>query len=334
MSDTTKAVAVQEVHGNTMFSDTGRFALAQRAATVFANSQLVPPHLRGKVADCVIALNIAERLGEDPLTIMQSIYVVSGKAGWSSSYMIARINQSGAIKGRITWDIVGKGKDLEVTAKATLADTGEVVTATATMQMAIAEGWTNNKKYQSMPEQMLRFRSAAMLQRLYFPEVMLGMRTAEELETEPAPAMKDVTPQANTVADTLASFVAQSKPEPTPEPMVEDTSEPAPGPNVIDRDDPVQVEELEKRTGIKKDAEPVVIDAEDAERGEAFDPSDYLKANIKRLKAVKSAEELKALDVEVSVTLREYPEYARMWNSASAVRLNELQDSKPAKTTR
>lgn len=333
MSDTTKAVAVQEVHGNTMFSDTGRFALAQRAATVFANSQLVPQHLRGKVADCVIALNIAERLGEDPLTIMQSIYVVSGKAGWSSSYMIARINQSGAIKGRITWDIVGKGKDLEVTAKATLADTGEVVTATASMQMAIAEGWTNNKKYQSMPEQMLRFRSAAMLQRLYFPEVMLGMRTAEELETEPAPAMKDVTPQANTVADTLASFVAQAAPA-QPGPMVESHDEPAPGPNVIDRDDPVQVEELEKRTGIKKDAEPVVIDAEDAERGEAFDPSDYLKATIKRLKAVKSAEELKALDVEVSVILREYPEYARMWNSASAVRLNELQDSKPAKTTR
>jgi hypothetical protein len=141
---------------------------------------------------------------------MQSIYIVGGKAGWSSSYMIARINKSGLIKGRITWDTKGSGKDLEVTAKATLADTGEVVSATATFQMAIAEDWIKNKKYQSMPEQMLRFRSAAMLQRLYFPEVMLGYRTAEEIETEAPPsAPVDITP-ARTMASALDQFAAEA----------------------------------------------------------------------------------------------------------------------------
>lgn len=326
MSEPTKAVAVQEVHGSTMFSDTGRFALAQRAATVFANSQLVPPHLRGKVADCVIALNIAERLGEDPLTIMQSIYVVSGKAGWSSSYMIARINQSGSIKGRITWDVVGKGKDLEVTAKATLADTGEVVTATASMQMAMAEGWTSNKKYSSMPDLMLRYRSASMLQRLYFPEVMLGMRTAEELETEaPEPKMKDVTPTASVVADTLASFAAQAAPaqDAPPAEAVVSSEVPEDGPNVFDADDAQKVEELKERSG--------VIDAEVVE---AFDAGGYLTATIKRLKAIKTVEGLKTLNAEVAVILKDCPEYARMFASASAVRLNELQEEKPAKTTR
>jgi hypothetical protein len=203
-----RAVAV--VTGGSMMTDTARFEHAQRVANVFANSQLVPAHLRGKVADCVIAMNIAERLGEDPLTIMQSIYIVGGKAGWSSSYMIARINKSGLIKGRITWDVKGNGKDLEVTAKATLADTGEVVTATASFAMAIAEDWIKNKKYSSMPEQMLRFRSAAMLQRLYFPEVMLGMRTAEELETEPA-APVDITP-AKTTRSALDQFAADPAP--------------------------------------------------------------------------------------------------------------------------
>jgi hypothetical protein len=201
-----KQIAV--VTGSSMMTDTARFEHVQRVANVFASSQLVPTHLRGKVADCVIALNIADRLGEDPLTVMQSIYVVGGKAGWSSSYMIARINQSGAIKGRITWDLKGAGKDLEVTAKATLLDGGEVVKATASMQMAIAEGWVSNKKYASMPEMMLRYRSAAMLQRLYFPEVMLGMRTVEEIETDPAPTqMQDITP-AKTTSD-LDAFAGE-----------------------------------------------------------------------------------------------------------------------------
>jgi hypothetical protein len=197
------------VDGSNMMTSTARFEHAQRVANVFANSQLVPVHLRGKVADCVIAMNIADRLGEDPLTVMQSIYIVGGKAGWSSSYMIARINKSGLIKGRITWDSKGRGKDLEVTAKATLADTADVVTATASMQMAIAEDWIKNKKYQSMPEQMLRFRAAAMLQRLYFPEVMLGYRTVEEIETEVAQAAPiDVTP-AKTTASALDAFASE-----------------------------------------------------------------------------------------------------------------------------
>jgi hypothetical protein len=185
---------------------------------------------------------------------MQSIYVVHGRAGWSSSYMIARINQSGSIKGRITWETIGKGKDMEVTAKAILSDTGEVVSATATMQMAIAEGWASNKKYQTMPELMLRYRSASMLQRLYFPEVMLGMRTAEDLETEvPEPKMKDVTPAQSQVADTLAAFANQLPPDaPAPE-IVVSSDVPEDGPNVFDADDPEKVAALKERTGIDGD---------------------------------------------------------------------------------
>jgi hypothetical protein len=225
---TEKAVAV--VTGGSMLTNPSRFEHGQRVANLFANSQLVPAHLRGKVADCFIALHMAEQLNEEPLTVLQSIYVVGGKAGWSSSYMIARMNKSGLVKGRITWDVKGAGKDLEVTAKATLADTGEVVTATASMQMAIAEDWIKNKKYSSMPEQMLRFRSAAMMQRLYFPEVMLGMRTAEEIETEVAdPAPRDVTP-AKAAFSALDNF-ASAAPEPEvveAEVVVDPAPEPVP----------------------------------------------------------------------------------------------------------
>lgn len=174
-----------------IFSDPGKFEFMQRAARVFAESDLVPPHMKGKLSNCLIALNIADRLQEDPLTVMQNIVVVSGRPGWMTAYMIARANRYGVFKGRISWRLAGAGRDMTVTAWARLAETEEEVSATTSMAMAEAEGWTKNAKYKSMPELMLRYRSAAMLIRLYCPEVMLGFPTVEEVETN---SMVDVTP--------------------------------------------------------------------------------------------------------------------------------------------
>lgn len=202
MSDapnTTKALAPDGPTSGDIYSDGAALNHAWRVAQAFAAAQLVPKHLQGKPSDCLIALALARQLGESPLVVMQSIYIVSGKAGWSASYMIARANRSGVFKGRINWRVEGKGKDLAVTATACLAETGEEITFTCSMQMAEAEGWTSNKKYQSMPELMLRYRSATMLIRLYAPEVMLGYHTVEELET--------IQPERGEVVEVTATVV-------------------------------------------------------------------------------------------------------------------------------
>lgn len=168
--------------------DETRFTLMQREAKVFAYSPLIPEHLRKggeqqAIANCYIALKMARTMGEDPLVVLQNIHVVSGKAGFASQYMIARANASGVFKGRINWRIdKGDPKNLAVTAFATLADTGDVVEFTVDMAMAAAEGWTKNPKYRTMPEVMLRYRSAAFLIRFYAPDVMLGYQTTEEVE--------------------------------------------------------------------------------------------------------------------------------------------------------
>ena len=77
-----------------------------------------------------------------------------------------------------TW--VGEGKSLRVTATATLLATGEEVSSYADMAMADAEGWSKNAKYKSMPVQMLSYRAACMLIRLYAPGATLGMHAQEE----------------------------------------------------------------------------------------------------------------------------------------------------------
>jgi len=178
------------------------FARLQKAAAMFAASPLVPQHLKGGsktegIANCAIALAMAHEMGENPLTLMQGIYVVHGRAGWSAQYMISRANSSGLLKGRIRWRKEGTGSGLVVTAYATLKDEpDEEITAEVSMQMAKDEGWTKNSKYRTMPDHMLRWRSATFLIRSYLPEVMMGYGTREEIEDMNARSPRDVTPPA------------------------------------------------------------------------------------------------------------------------------------------
>ena len=50
------------------------------------------------------------------------------------------------------------------------------------MDTARKEGWIKNSKYKTMPEQMLRYRSATWLIRTHCPEVLLGMQSSEEIQ--------------------------------------------------------------------------------------------------------------------------------------------------------
>lgn len=203
-----------------LLMDPESFNHMQRVGGMLALSPLFPDHLRKgsketAIANGVLVMNMAARLGEDPLTVAQNIYFVSGKPGWSSSYMIGKANQHGVFKDPISWEIKGKGETLSVTAFGDLASTGKRVEVTCDMAMAKAEGWTSNKKYQSMPEQMLRYRSATFLIRLYCPEVMVGVPAQVEVEL----GMKDVTP--DDYADYRATTQKDEKPEPIDVEMVD-----------------------------------------------------------------------------------------------------------------
>lgn len=154
---------------------------AYKLAKTFASSQLVPKHLQGKTDDCFIALLMAEQLGCSPIMVMQNIIVVSGTAGWKASFVIARANACGPFEGPIEFRTEGKGDGMSVTAYAKVKATGREVERTVTMAMAKAAGWSRNEKYQQMPEQMLSYRAACFLVRLYCPEVMLGMQSDDEL---------------------------------------------------------------------------------------------------------------------------------------------------------
>lgn len=161
--------------------DPAAYAHAIGVATAISKSGLLPEHFKDKPASVLIALAMARRLREDPFVVLQSVHVIHGKPGFSAQYVIARANLSGVFRGPIRFEETGAGPTLAVTAWAELADSGERVEFEVSLQMAKDEGWTKNSKYQSMPKLMLRYRAATFLVRLYAPQVMLGMQTAEEL---------------------------------------------------------------------------------------------------------------------------------------------------------
>ena len=167
----------------TLTTDAG-FELAQRAGNLLSASDLVPQQFRGNLPNCVVALNMAQRLDADPLMVMQNIVIVHGRPTWSSQFLIATLNQSGRYTA-LRYEFVGeKGKDsYGCMAWAIERDTGDRIEGpTVTLGMAKEEGWAtkNGSKWKTMPDLMLRYRSAAFFVRTNAPEIAMGLPTTDE----------------------------------------------------------------------------------------------------------------------------------------------------------
>jgi hypothetical protein len=183
---------------------------------LFAEADIIPVHYRRKKSEIFIAVQTAHRMNLDPMMVMQGTYVIHGKLGMVSSFAISLANSSGLLKGGISYDITGAGKDLAVTAKATTKADGKEISFTVSMQAARDEGWTKNSKYQSLPELMLRYRAATLLIRTHIPQVLNGMHMTEELQD--VQAAKNVTPvvqeETQPLTSKLDSFLEQAEDAP------------------------------------------------------------------------------------------------------------------------
>lgn len=222
------------------------FELSQRVAKMLSSSTLVPEQYRavlkvkaGKdsngqwvyqdqenpngLSNCVIALNMANRMGADPLMIMQNLYLIEGRPSWSSQFIMASINSCGrfsALRFEIedlgekeveyqetTWSNGRKQntakkikiQNLTCVAWVVERESGErLESSKISIEMAVKEGWyqKNGSKWQTMPEQMLRYRAASFFGRVYAPELLMGLRSAEEEQDR----IIDITPEEKTVA--------------------------------------------------------------------------------------------------------------------------------------
>jgi hypothetical protein len=172
------------------FASASNFEQAWRMAQALSSSDLVPEAYRNKPANSLIALNIASRLQADVMAVMQSLDVIHGRPSWRSTFIIAAINTSGKFSP-LRFELTGEGMARKCIAWAKDRSGERLEGPEVSMAMAKAEGWLekNGSKWKTLPELMLRYRAAAFFGRLYAPEILLGMQTAEEVSD-----VIDVTP--------------------------------------------------------------------------------------------------------------------------------------------
>lgn len=209
------------------FFDPVQFETMQRVCKLFSSSELVPDMYRtdltlkdGKainpeskaMANCMIAIEMAQRIGASPLMIMQNMVIIYGRPSWSSKFLVATVNTCGRfepLKYKITslgrvgkiqyidyvWD--GKRKapvtkefdgtqidNLQCIAYTTVKGSDEIMeSAPIDIKLAIQEGWytKSGSKWQTMTRQMLMYRAASFWTNAYAPELSMGMKTEDEI---------------------------------------------------------------------------------------------------------------------------------------------------------
>jgi hypothetical protein len=162
--------------------ETAAFELAKQQAKALSSSTLVPKEFQGNPANCLIALNMAQRLKADPFMVMQSLDIIHGRPSFRAQFLIAMVNSSGRFTP-LQFRMTGEGATRACVAHCQTIKGEAVEGPEISMAMAKAEGWLtkSGSKWQTMPELMLRYRAAAFFARLYAPDITLGMATTEEL---------------------------------------------------------------------------------------------------------------------------------------------------------
>ena len=188
------------------------FEQLQRASTLFSKSGLVPDNFKNNPAACFVGLQLAGAIGCNPFMLFQGMYSIGGKIGLETKLAVAIANQKGVFSTPITHKFTGEGKTRSCTATATLAKSKKEVSITVDWEMVEKEGWNkkNGSKWNTMPDQMFRYRSSMWLIRTYAPEVLMGLNSLDELEDS---KIIDVTPSKTKTIDTAFAEIANTKPE-------------------------------------------------------------------------------------------------------------------------
>ena len=207
------------------FFDPQQFETLQRVCKMFAHSELVPDiykvsdnnPIEKAVSNCMVAIDMATRIGASPLMIMQNMIIIYGRPAWSSKFLVATVNTCGRFNalqykftslgmvGKIPYtdyewkQVEGKnrkvaivktfdGSQIEniqcITFTTTKKSDAVLESSPVTIKLAIEEGWytKNGSKWKTMTHQMLIYRTASFWTSAYAPEVSMGMKTVEEYE--------------------------------------------------------------------------------------------------------------------------------------------------------
>lgn len=184
-------VAVAEQHVNMvadlqggLWSSSDTLRIARNFAVDLAKSTMIPMQYQNNYANCLVALEYANRTGQSPLQVMQSLDVIKGTPAWRSKALIGMVNTSGKYDEDLHFSY---GKDEKGEINSCFAWTkkdGVIVEGLPyTLATAKKEGLLskNNSYWEKDSTLMLTYRAVSRFVSINCPEISLGLYTSEEV---------------------------------------------------------------------------------------------------------------------------------------------------------
>lgn len=268
MNELSIPAEVKHTTAVSIFTDFENFNNWQRIAKTISTSELVPAQYSGgspkAIANCMIALDLSNRMKVNPFVIMQNLDIIQGKPAFNSKFKNGMVEETGRYtkfkyeredlgsktasyewydkKSGTKKTINVKIDDQRVRAYCKELETGDILYGPwVSMEMAVAEGWYTKagSKWKTMPEVMLNYRAISFWCSLHEPGITLGIATREEVMDSEViditPAPKNVVSKLNELPEEPGEIVIIN-PEDSEE---DDTGEPdQPGLDHTDDDDP------------------------------------------------------------------------------------------------
>jgi len=203
-------LAVTGRDGGAQFRNAGE---VMEFAKMMAVSHIgVRKHLRGNPGACLSVLMRAIGWRMDPFAVANQSYLVNDQIAFESQMIQAVILQRAPIRGRFRFVYDGEGQKRRCTVSVRTLDGDEVSLTTPTVGEIPVK---NSPLWKGDPDQQLSYYAGRALCRRYFPDVLLGVYSVDEVEMyqprDPDQA-RDITPrpQARTIAGRIDELAGDS----------------------------------------------------------------------------------------------------------------------------
>lgn len=124
----------------------------------------------------------AMRWNMSPFAVAMETSFIQGKPMFSGKIVAAATVSTGAVAGRLTYTYDGDGENRRVTVTGTLRGEAEP----RSISVVVKDARTNNRVWNTQPDQQLAYHGARVWARRHAPEVMLGVWSPEEFDETPA----------------------------------------------------------------------------------------------------------------------------------------------------
>lgn len=190
---------------------------AMNVAKVLAlSAQAVPPHCRGNPGICLGIVLAAAELNLSPTALANKTYVVNDRLAYESQAIHAIVERRAPLARRLRCRYLGEGESRQCEVTGWLVGEEEPFVYLSPKLKDIKP--KNSPLWSTKPDVQLWYNASRDWARMFVPDVILGMYTADELDAPAAPASRPPRTAAEAMQRATAprTTVQQVAPPPPP----------------------------------------------------------------------------------------------------------------------